>query len=1633
MSISEATGSWSTVRRNVRYVGCWADLGREVPRYREEGGYQTQLAPPGDPGPALPPVSDQWASVLPDRASDPSTRYPRYADGPGRLLPSLEDPQDWKVDPRSLPPEQALTRCYRKALAYGKRYFALQDGGLCFGGDDESYRALSQLPDADCRACQQVCEPGEVPCGYGCVPSGVPCPHRLHHTCTAEQKRERFLLTKAHAPEDGGAFANAVYRIQNLDAPLHDLPAPLNSRFAYATPQVGAQWNCERQEFFPLSPNQRLVHALLTPTGPLKGLLEFGSTGSGKTCLALNVSQSFHSQPTTSGGRWRVLWVAPREVHVVPHRETYEKVCIQSLRDLIDQPEGQPWSQPSTGHTFPDTTTRAGRLRFVREGLHNPGRRATLKAPPFNLDFSQTRMLTYEHLAQFCTQQRVVSEERDDVQSASQGLLSLRASQLENDPRHLDPLYRTLLVVDEAHNLVSPLGVGGPSDSPTLNHTFSEVRVGRTVYQTLADLGIPGPASSNRLQGRDALLALLDHSYRVSGPDSAKVLLLSATPSVDSPVNLFWLLNLLEPEPRQRLSLYLPDYVDGATQQLRPTALSRFRRVAQGRVSYLYARSDVSKFARTILQHVEYVPLYPFHQRVLEEAVSRARRRGATATQVVQLIRDLSLCPQTRGPVYTARSLARLRAWRHARRHAPVDELRARYRQFRDDARAALSGWLASASTSEGRGQDPSDLQLDPRLQARLRKQFQRAREHYDQWQQLVREARHAGRAPPAPDAQARLAMDSEGRKVEDFQVFRPRALARLREDPGVIGFGAGDRGARGGGATDEETYRDFWVQDPSTGQWRLRREEEYVEVLTLRRESLLSDLQSEPELTTHSVGFVMRREGYDPRFLRAHLDVYCPLIHSCLQTLLRHCLDPERRQERHVILTFSRVTRGSSNYYGGALVASALQAFPEYFHVLTRYRRERKAKLGPGGEELRDPDTGQVLTESRKWLDDSDLPPGKIPVVLFSRFSFKTDQAFDSLRARRALNDEVMPNLSTRLASFEYVNAASRQDRPVIVVADADFTEGVEFHNIHNTYLLSVGLNRSQLTQFVNRTTRLCRSQQLSFLPGVGGLMRLYVFEAVHPRTGVPLYRTLSELMPSQDLLRYFWVRPFEQLAERYSVDYWLNRRLNQFRPVYRGRVVEALASQAGLYRVQLDPQWGTATFLVSARYLRPLTEGPSGAGGGTGGPGAGAVGGVGGVPVVDADLRRRGSLVPRADPTRPLEVRWSGGTTAETVESWRLSLAPGAAVELVIPDGVDLLMELTDLAREVDLQSAQGESRLVQGVRQKEAGDLALPALTQQVAVTTLSGTPAHALLGLLYLQLLVRGQHLPLFRLVMPAKPSSRCSTLGSFRYLALLWHADTLQLQYAASTLKQLTSQKHPSLSLIHLGHRLSDADPGHLHFLLWSPQVRTLERFDPLQYLSALYQVSALDLRLGEHCRALGVRYLAASEHHVHHALRERDFGVSLAFGLVYLHLRLLASARGTAEVLYPREFEIRLLRQLDLPQFRQYLQHYAGEILALRQSVLAASDYDPDVPLWCNVWRRLEAVRPPPRQRQAPPVPEEARNDGGTGTRDGSDPLQLWRLMVEKRPTVKRHTTSTLSHRHSRRPRRQKRKARRRK
>jgi hypothetical protein len=266
------------------------------------------------------------------------------------------------------------------------------------------------------------------------------------------------------------------------------------------------------------TPTQDFIRNYFTPSTPVNGMLLHHSVGTGKTCSAIAAAtSSFEAQGYT------ILWVTRTTLKNDIWKNMFDQICNESIANKIRE-----------------------------QGLEIPadsGKRMRLLSQSWRI-----RPMSYKQFS------NLVSKSNQYYQE----LVKINGS--------IDPLRKTLLIIDEAHKLY-----GG------------------------------GDLSSIERPDMDAFHKALMTSYEVSGSESVKLLLMTATPITESPMELIKIVNLCKPIAEQMPT----DFEEFSSMYLNKEGTftengkDRFLDEIAGYISYLNRERDARQFSQPQIQYIQ--------------------------------------------------------------------------------------------------------------------------------------------------------------------------------------------------------------------------------------------------------------------------------------------------------------------------------------------------------------------------------------------------------------------------------------------------------------------------------------------------------------------------------------------------------------------------------------------------------------------------------------------------------------------------------------------------------------------------------------------------------------------------------------------------------------------------------------------------------------------------------------------------------------------------------------------------------------------------------------------------------------------------------------------------------------------
>jgi hypothetical protein len=394
-----------------------------------------------------------------------------------------------------------------------------------------------------------------------------------------EEKKSslNFILDNMYN-SDGGPDPDAFDHTMSHYRRQHDVLAKYHN-FQWPKPEYKDNCQLKKKEPFiaTRNPTQNFLLEYFTPSSPQKGMLLWHSVGSGKTCTVVNICSGHFEQE-----KYRIIYVNRPSLKTDIYKNVFNTVCHNRLQDMTKITEAKTNDQAKkSAKQKSKSADGLGNYTYavLPKTLSDPTIIAEVFTEQKNLldKTLWTDAISYKQFGNLCV---TINNGGKDVKSSDKTIYA----EIKNDKRHKndpqgraaaqkDPLYKTLIVIDEAHYLFKEDKEEGKRYTPDTK----------------------------------AIHKAIMRSYQISGKDSVKILLLTATPVSDHPYEFLQLMNLLRPESEQiRVS---PSEMEGLLkrdidQDKVPDAdhyemLNFIAKHFSGYVSYLNRSDDYSQFAQT--------------------------------------------------------------------------------------------------------------------------------------------------------------------------------------------------------------------------------------------------------------------------------------------------------------------------------------------------------------------------------------------------------------------------------------------------------------------------------------------------------------------------------------------------------------------------------------------------------------------------------------------------------------------------------------------------------------------------------------------------------------------------------------------------------------------------------------------------------------------------------------------------------------------------------------------------------------------------------------------------------------------------------------------------------------------------
>ena len=265
-----------------------------------------------------------------------------------------------------------------------------------------------------------------------------------------------------------------------------------------------------------LNPTQEFLIRYFTPESSLKGMLVWHSVGSGKTCTAISLASSYYEEQN-----WRIILVTRSSLKENFYKNIFGTVCHQKMYHSVakirnatkkegyeEEEDDEDGKKENTFIKVPPPPTQATRSmkdEKKNRDLYEKFLDTTLWTKPISISHKQFSNLCGK------VNKKTLGKTKNPT-----GVEKHINENKRNEENKYDPLYKTLIIIDEAHYLLKD------------DKEDSDPKV---------DL--------------DQIKKALYNSHVNSGANSAKVLLMTATPMNKTPYEFIQLMNLLKTESDQ--------------------------------------------------------------------------------------------------------------------------------------------------------------------------------------------------------------------------------------------------------------------------------------------------------------------------------------------------------------------------------------------------------------------------------------------------------------------------------------------------------------------------------------------------------------------------------------------------------------------------------------------------------------------------------------------------------------------------------------------------------------------------------------------------------------------------------------------------------------------------------------------------------------------------------------------------------------------------------------------------------------------------------------------------------------------------------------------------------------------------
>ena len=810
-------------------------------------------------------------------------------------------------------------------------------------------------------------------------------------------------------------------------------------------PNVGNTWDCTKGEYIALNEWQKnlpKVYIKFSEDYMGGGLGIHGSAGAGKTCAVLNLMTS-----TSVLNARQTIMVGPNMLKGGFFNEIITTLCSERLQREI-QNKNQTVAQFKSLIDAQRFRTEADKQKAKKGGqVYN--RATTFLNREYKIQLYDNASTTHAGF----------------IQSLEHGTMEL-ISKSKANPRG------KLIIIDEVHNLFTPDLL---QTVPNIGKFSDRRQLFGDKYTRREDV---------QLRRVDIIAAKLFENWELADKKKhAKLIWLSATPGMHGMDTYIYLLNILTPDPRERVRY---SYGEDSSKELKQQnnrdlkhseELKRknnrdLKHLCHERLSYLQNRSR-TKFAMKVYAGDQSVYIQPFHARMMQDEFTHAKDQALKA--IPQSYYETRLFGHRDSTLVNPDALAMVHQDLH------------NHSEFEHQL-ALMKKKYKKLSAEKTHGKSKGDVYVHPRrpwrsfLVTELFASDDTMRQtkpmDFGQWQLMNKET------IKAVDAMQRVLYDRmrvsvrKGIYFADWLVFMngnrtdllpwktivtllterrtqrsyPEYMRRMREfEHYVKQYTAYARHKRGGRRdtyrwNPKDSKRDFYKYN---SMWMRMSpyESKYLETLNKKNDfrflARVPALEVPPHkhmfhsyesfIARRSTNFIMTEDvetnsKWPKDWTRVAnawemIQAHCPLIVRCA----RHIAG--RTSKRHLILT---------------------------------YARNHKDKA-----------VDSVLTRMKKVL-----------VYIFKHIGLSAQLNADSI---------VTPTGQSKDNSIDTL--FNDQDTSRVLILSREYWEGINVFNTHYVHVLDLPETIAALEQGLSRATRNCGSTRLPFEPGFGGIVKYLTY----------------------------------------------------------------------------------------------------------------------------------------------------------------------------------------------------------------------------------------------------------------------------------------------------------------------------------------------------------------------------------------------------------------------------------------------------------------------------------------------------------------------------------------------------------